>query len=188
MLRSLIIFWIPMLTLGCAETELKNQPEPPLEQSQIFTIEFLDYDSVVNNILDTKKSANWSIESILLLDSSSIEIFSAIDPYQVKTFRELAEHITPRVFVDSVQVSTNSLKECFLNPEIREQIMKASLLDEDDYRMGLLYPQIYIKDDLTAVYDLGGSFWWQRNRITLSDKLLKMEFIYSVIDQPALDP
>lgn len=146
-------------------------------------IKFVKYNKVIGDIYAsvsfTDLKTKWDYEYILLLDSSGIDRINEIRPDIVNDFRK--NYSTPILENHKKVISSNvkSIKDCFKNENLQDLILNNTTL-EADLSDKKLEPQIYIKDDKIAVYEVYGEGWSECDRITLTDKGLLIEMIYII--------
>lgn len=141
---------------------------------------FVDYQWVVNQLKTSKSikdfTYKWNYGSILLLDSSEIEIINKIRPDVVKEFRRYFSKPTESKYRKTVLTDKKSIRDCVSNFE-------AYCITENGLEMGaqLDYPY-YIKDDKIAVFEIYGDFWSESYRLTLQGNKVLVELVGSIIE------
>lgn len=162
--------------------------------SQSTDLNFIDYNQVLLDIKNKGKESkyyqNLDYKSMLYLDKKCFIELAALNPNFLKeenidTLRLFSS--IPETFINYNQdvkyfkSEINNLKEFFLNTNEFEAINNEffGVTHELKYK---LWPKIYIKDNLKAIYTIYGKSYSETYRISLLDKKLKVEYLYSIME------
>jgi hypothetical protein len=148
-----------------------------------YSIQFLDYDSVIKKIKLSNSSAElkdkWNYLDILLLDNTEIKLIEKIRPDVVKDFRtNFSQPINEK---KTINLKVTSIQNCFSDPILLEQLFSNTTL-ETERKDKNLDPDIYIKDNKVAVYLIYGTEWSECDRIRLTNEGIQIEMIYMTQD------
>ena len=146
-------------------------------------IQFIDYSSVINDICSKAPKSDlttkWNYNSILLLDTAHITEIKTIRPDIVTDFRKVYNLAIPDRYKKLLLTNSKNIRDFFVKKELLDMLFSAfdNGIDIKNKNLG---KEVYVKDDLEAIYSIYGDSWSEYFRISITKDGLLIELLSQI--------